>query len=144
MTWEGSTDVYALPCINKRAELIAVQHTELNWAHRCAARWAQLSALWCPGWSVGGKTAVQSRVSRLPNRHLFMLIRVPLFCNPMDSRPIYGISQARTLEWVAISFSNKCFYFSLKQYVEFSPSSKPISKKVIFSLKKLSGFSFTD
>ena len=89
-------------------------------------------------------TAVQSRVSMLPNRHLCVLIRVPLFCDPMDSSPpVYGISQARTLEWVAISFSNKCFYFSLKQYMEFSPSSKPISKKVIFSLKKLSSFSFT-
>ena len=49
------------------------------------------------------------------------------FCDPMDSSPpVHGVSQARTLEWVAISFSSKCFYFSLKQYMEFSPS-KPIS-----------------
>ena len=38
-----------------------------------------------------------------------LLIRVRLFCNPMDcSLPgssIHGISQARVLEWVAISFS---------------------------------------
>ena len=33
----------------------------------------------------------------------------PAVCNPMDCRPpgssVHGISQARTLEWVAISFS---------------------------------------
>ena len=29
----------------------------------------------------------------------------PTFCNPMDST-VHGILQARTLEWVAISFSN--------------------------------------
>ena len=33
----------------------------------------------------------------------------PTFCNPVDCRPpgssVHGISQARTLEWVAISFS---------------------------------------
>ena len=62
-----------------------------------------------PSW-VGGKAAVQSRVSRLPNRHLCVLSRVRLFCDPMDSSPpVCGISQARTLEWVAISFANKCF-----------------------------------
>ena len=37
------------------------------------------------------------------------LSHVQLFCNPMDcSLPgsfVHGISQARTLEWVAISFS---------------------------------------
>ena len=34
----------------------------------------------------------------------------PTFCNPIDSSPprspVPGILQARTLEWVAISFSN--------------------------------------
>ena len=38
-----------------------------------------------------------------------MLSYVLLFCDPMDCSPpgfsIYGISQARILEWVAISFS---------------------------------------
>ena len=29
----------------------------------------------------------------------------PTFCNPLDST-VHGILQARTLEWVAISFSN--------------------------------------
>ena len=34
----------------------------------------------------------------------------PILCDPIDSRPpgsaVPGILQARTLEWVAISFSN--------------------------------------
>ena len=34
----------------------------------------------------------------------------PTLCNPIDSgptgSPVHGILQARTLEWVAISFSN--------------------------------------
>ena len=41
--------------------------------------------------------------------HVQLLSRVQLFCNPMDcSLPgssVHGISQARILEWVAISFS---------------------------------------
>ena len=36
----------------------------------------------------------------------------PTLCDPIDGSPpgssIPGIFQARTLEWVAISFSNKC------------------------------------
>ena len=38
----------------------------------------------------------------------------PILCDPIDGSPpgspIPGILQARTLEWVAISFSNKCVY----------------------------------
>ena len=38
-----------------------------------------------------------------------LLLLLELFCNPMDCSPlgssVYGISQARILEWVAISFS---------------------------------------
>ena len=30
----------------------------------------------------------------------------PTLCDPVDSSPVPGILQARTLEWVAISFSN--------------------------------------
>ena len=37
--------------------------------------------------------------------------RVRLFCDPLDYSPpgssVYGISQARILEWVAISFSSE-------------------------------------
>ena len=40
---------------------------------------------------------------------VYLLNCVPLLCDPMDCSPpgsfVYGISQARTLEWVAISFS---------------------------------------
>ena len=36
----------------------------------------------------------------------------PILCDPVDGSPpgsyISGILQARTLEWVAISFSNDC------------------------------------
>ena len=38
----------------------------------------------------------------------------PTLCDPMDSSPpssfVHGILQARTLEWVAISFSNACLH----------------------------------
>ena len=38
----------------------------------------------------------------------------PTRCDPIDSRPpgssVPGILQARTLEWVAISFSNACMH----------------------------------
>ena len=38
-----------------------------------------------------------------------LLSHAPLFCDPMDWSPlgssVLGISQARILEWVAISFS---------------------------------------
>ena len=41
------------------------------------------------------------------------LSRIRLFCNHMDCSPpgsfVHGISQARILEWVAISFSKKSF-----------------------------------
>ena len=41
--------------------------------------------------------------------HVGLLSHVQLFCNPMDCSPlgstVHGTSQARTLEWVAISFS---------------------------------------
>ena len=40
---------------------------------------------------------------------VYLLTHVQLFCDPMDCSPsgssVYGISQARILEWLAISFS---------------------------------------
>ena len=43
----------------------------------------------------------------------------PTLCDPMDGSPpgfsIPGILQARTLEWVAISFSNACMHAKLLQ-----------------------------
>ena len=46
-------------------------------------------------------------------------------CDPIDSSPpgspIPGIHQARTLEWIAISFSNACFIsICLSQYLLFN------------------------
>ena len=42
----------------------------------------------------------------------------PTLCNPIDSSPpgspVPGILQARTLEWVAISFSNECMKVKVK------------------------------
>ena len=44
-----------------------------------------------------------------------LISRVQLFGDSMDYSPpgssVYGISQARILEWVAISFSNKMVYW---------------------------------
>ena len=41
-----------------------------------------------------------------------LLQSCPTLCDPIDGSPpgspILGIPQARTLEWVAISFSNAC------------------------------------
>ena len=43
-----------------------------------------------------------------------LLQSCPTLCDPMDSSPpgssVPGILQARTLEWVAISFSNACMH----------------------------------
>ena len=40
----------------------------------------------------------------------YLLSRVQLFCDPMDCSPpgsfVHGVSQARILEWVAITFSH--------------------------------------
>ena len=43
-----------------------------------------------------------------------LLQSCPTLCHPIDSSPrgssVHGILQARTLEWVAISFSNTCMH----------------------------------
>ena len=43
----------------------------------------------------------------------------PTLCDPIDSSPpgssVPGILQARTLEWVAVSFSNACMLANLLQ-----------------------------
>ena len=52
--------------------------------------------------------------------HAKLLQLCPTLCDPIDGSPpeslVPGILQARTLEWVAISFSNKhyslIFFFS--------------------------------
>ena len=48
-----------------------------------------------------------------------LLQSCPTLCDPIDGSPpgsaVPGILQARTLEWVAISFSNKIINFNLNQ-----------------------------
>ena len=45
----------------------------------------------------------------------------PTLCESMDCSPpsssVHGISQAKILEWVTISFSNKAFLSSLKRVI---------------------------
>jgi len=51
-----------------------------------------------------------------------LLQSCPTLCDPIDGSPpgspIPGILQARTLEWVAISFSNLCF-LSISKYLTY-------------------------
>ena len=51
---------------------------------------------------------------KLPQIVVLSLTHVHLFCNPMDHSPsgssVHGISQARILDWVAISFSRGSFW----------------------------------
>ena len=54
----------------------------------------------------------------------------PTLCDPIDSSPpgspIPGILQARTLEWVAISFSNTCKWkVKVKSFINVRPSATP-------------------
>ena len=50
-----------------------------------------------------------------------LLQSCPTLCDPIDGSPlgssVPGILQARTLEWVAISFSNMELEYSIKQTV---------------------------
>ena len=54
------------------------------------------------GWDSGGPVAAAAAAKSLQS--------CPTLCNPIDGSPlgstVPGILQARTLEWVAISFSN--------------------------------------
>ena len=58
---------------------------------------SELSTMTCPSW-----VALHAAVKSLQS--------CPTLCNPIDSSPpgssVLGILQARTLEWVAMSFSN--------------------------------------
>ena len=53
----------------------------------------------------------------------------PTLCDPMDSSPSFSpahrILQARTLEWVAISFSKICAYCNLIRILSFCQKSLP-------------------
>ena len=51
----------------------------------------------------------------------------PTLCDPIDGSPpvssVPGILQARTLEWVAISFPNVCHFLLQFAVIDISPSS---------------------
>ena len=50
-------------------------------------------------------------VAMVPIVAILSISRFQLFCDPMDcSTPVHGFSQARTLEWAAISFSRGSLY----------------------------------
>ena len=57
-----------------------------------------------------GKKARQAKVERQAAAAAKSLQSCPTLCDPIDrsppGSPVPGILQARTLEWVAISFSN--------------------------------------
>ena len=65
-------------------------------------------------------------------------------CDPIDGRPpgspVPGILQARTLEWVAMSFSNKMVQSLLKNDLDFSYKIKYILTKQssVFTVQYLS------
>ena len=65
------------------------------WTMRCICEWTH-----CLRWGVGPVAAAAAK----------SLQSCPTLCDPIDSSPpgfpVPGILQARTLEWVAISFSN--------------------------------------
>ena len=70
----------------------------------CIAHGTLLIVMWQPGWegSLGENAAAAAAAKSLQS--------CPTVCDPIDSSPpgfpVPGILQARTLVWVAISFSN--------------------------------------
>ena len=57
-----------------------------------------------------GREVAYEQKSMLEKKTMCLVISAPTLCDPMDGSPpgspMPGILQARTLEWVAISFSN--------------------------------------
>ena len=66
--------------------------------------------LWRAGGDCDGRKDWGARGSQMAAAAAKSLQSCPTLCNPIDSSPpgspVPGILQARTLEWVAISFSN--------------------------------------
>ena len=62
----------------------------------------------------------------------------PTLCDPIDSSPpgspIPGILQTRTLEWVAISFSNAWKWKVKVKYLEQSKSSRGVSNLITIAM----------
>ena len=70
----------------------------------CAPVRARLQMALAPGWTLRGVAAAAAAAAAKS------LQSCPTLCNPIDGSPpgspVPGILQARTLGWVAISFSN--------------------------------------
>ena len=91
----------------------------LYWEHRILATWppvrrninlGQCYSVWSVGgcrtmnYSLMGSVTVESLCVHAQSLSHVWLLCGPMDCNQPDS-PVHGISQARILEWVAISFS---------------------------------------
>ena len=86
--------------ISKNEPLAIVRHYS-RCRHCCSG--GGIYALACMEFTIGGgKTAAAAAAKSLQS--------CPALCDPIDGSspgsPVPGILQARTLEWVAISFSN--------------------------------------
>ena len=75
-----------------------------SWSHRFCFRWADSE--WA---AMRGNSKCQDAAAAAKSLQLCLTLRDPIDSSPSGS-PVPGILQARTLEWVAISFSNasKC------------------------------------
>ena len=75
------------------------KHVSISWVYVFGEFYMLCKFMYCVIWMCKGKTAAKLLQSCLT------------LCDPVDGSPpgspVPGILQARTLEWVAISFSNK-------------------------------------
>ena len=104
----GETTIITIPSTERLSDFLQV--TELvdcgawiqTWAVRLH-RWFVLLPSGGKGWGGGKKPAAAAAATK-------SLQSCPTLCDPIDGispgSPVPGILQARTLEWVAISFSN--------------------------------------
>ena len=85
-----------------------------NYMRRCRRTqgWPFYSLLACEANQKGEKNPVCAHAAAAAAAAAKLLQSCPTLCDPIDGSPpgspILGIPQARTLEWVAISFSNAC------------------------------------
>ena len=85
--------------ITKFARIPILQHLAMVVSSECPIHFSQLPKVMLVNWLLERKTAAAVSLQSCPT-----------LCDPIDSSPpgspVPGILQARTLEWVAISFSN--------------------------------------
>ena len=107
-----------LNCIKSselRKHMSAAAAKSLQWSDSVRPHGQQPTRLTCPWDSPGKNTGVGCHFllqylkvkSESEVTHLCPTLSDPMDCSPPGS-PVPGILQARTLEWVAISFSNAC------------------------------------